>query len=733
LSLGFPFFRQLDSMDCGPACLKMISAFGGKNFSLQFLREKCYIDREGVSLRGIAECAELIGYRTMAVKIVYGKNSYSPSLLSAPLPAIAHWNQNHFIVIYKVTKTKVYIADPADGKHILKKVDFEKSWISDIDKGVLLLLEKGIDFDQDKTQGGTKRPQKLGFSFLFPYLIPYKRLIFQLILGMIVGSLLQLVFPILTQSIVDIGIETKDLSFISLILIGQLVIFLGQAIVKIIQSWILLHISTRINVNLIGDFLSKLMKLPLSYFDSKQTGDLIQRISDHYRIESFLTQSVLSIIFSVFNILLFGILLAFYNVNLFLIYSIAATAYFSWILIFLKFRRELDYAMFQNNSKNQDNLFEIVQGMAEIKLQGSHLKHRWNWAQTQASLFHSRMKSLALSQYQDAGGMAVNQIKDILITALSAKAVINGQMTFGMMLSVQYIIGQLNGPLNQMISFIRSAQDAKISLERLGEVHNRENEEKTEVQDIRDISSGDLRIENVSFKYTPISAEVLRNLNFIIPHGKVTAIVGASGSGKTTLIKLLLGFYNVTQGELFVNRTPFSTLHKQSWRNLCGAVLQDGYIFSNTIANNIAESSDYPDTTRIQYAAKMANIKEFIDSLPLGYQTMIGAKGNGISQGQKQRLLIARAIYKNSDYLFFDEATNALDSKNERIIMENLKEYYKGKTVVIVANRLSTVKDADQIIVLDNGILKEVGMHISLVEKKEIYFELVKNQLELGN
>jgi len=730
---NFPYYPQHDSMDCGPACLRMIAAYHGKLLTLQQLREKCYIDREGVSLKGIAEAAEGMGFQTMAVKVNYGKSVSSPCLLSAPLPAIAHWNQNHFVVVYKVNKHFVHIADPASGRHKLRRKDFEHSWCSDGVLGILLLLEKGRAFNESFSNEGYERPISVGFSFLIPYFSPFKRLIFQLILGMLVGSLLQMVFPILTQSIVDIGIDTRDLKFIYLVLLGQLAIFIGQAVVRFIQGWILLHISTRINVNLIGDFLSKLMKLPLGFFDAKHTGDLMQRIGDHYRIESFLTQSLLSIIFSVFNLVVFGILLAIYNTTLFLIFFIAAILYFSYIFIFLKYRREIDYQLFHKSSDNQDNLYEIINGMAEIKLQGSQTKRRWRWAQTQASLFHIRMRSLALSQYQDAGGIAINQLKDILITVVSAQAVIEGKMTLGMMLSVQYIVGQLNIPLQQMIGFIRAAQDAKISLERLGEVHGKNNEEKADTIQMNNIPYDDIRIEGLGFRYTPISDEVLIDVNMTIPKGKVTAIVGSSGSGKTSLVKLLLAFYEASSGQIFIGSIPFSILHKKSWRSKCGAVLQDGYIFSDTIANNIAESDDSPDLNRLEYAVKLANIKEFIDELPLRYNTLIGAKGNGLSMGQKQRILIARAVYKNPDYLFFDEATNSLDAVNESVIVQNLKEFYVGKTVVIVAHRLSTVKDADQIIVLNKGKVIEIGNHINLVQKKGAYYNLVKNQLELGN
>jgi ATP-binding cassette subfamily B protein len=728
--MTFPLYLQHDSMDCGPTCLRMIVESYEKNLSLSYLRELCAIDREGVSLKGISTAAEKIGFRTMAVKVKYGESEDEPCLMGAPLPAIAHWNQNHFIVVYKLKRNKVYIADPASGKHVLSRAEFEQSWLSDGDEGILLLLEPNTDFSQEELEDAHYKP--VGFGFLWLYLFQFKKLIIQLVLGLLIGTLLQLVFPFLTQAIVDHGIQNKDISFIWLILIGQLFLFAGQTVVRLIQSWIILHIGTRINVNLVSDFLVKLMKLPLSYFDSKQTGDLMQRIGDHRRIENFLTQSLISILTSVFSFLFFGIILAIYHIKIFLIFLISSILYFIWIYFFLRRRKEIDYKLFRKHADNQDNLYEIIQGMAEIKLQGSHFKRRSMWAQTQASLFKVNMRSLALSQYQDVGGNAIQQIKDILITVISATAVIKGEITLGMMISIQFIIGQINGPLQQMIQFLRSAQDAKLSLERLGEIHSLDNEERSDDMQIKDISADSISIRNLSFRYTPISNEVLQNLNLDIPKSKVTAIVGSSGSGKTTLIKILLGFYDSYQGEINIGNRDFKQIHKESWRGLCGAVLQDGYIFSDTIANNIAESAEEVSTEKLKQAVKIANIESFIQDLPLRFNTMIGSKGNGVSQGQKQRLLIARAVYKNPDFFFFDEATNALDAVNEKIISNNLKEFYKDKTVVIVAHRLSTVKHADQIVVLDNGSIAEVGTHQELVLRKGKYFELVSNQLELG-
>ncbi|RMG76941.1 MAG: peptidase domain-containing ABC transporter [Bacteroidetes bacterium] len=728
----FPFFRQLDAMDCGPTCLRMIAQYHGRHYNIQTLRERCYIDREGVSLLGTSEGAESIGMRTLAVKLPFETDDpEEASLLSKdlPLPCIAHWDQNHFVVVYKTGKKHIWIADPARAKLKLTHKEFKKHWISDGDKGVLLLLEPTPDFYAFEKE----KRQKTGFGFLFQYLKPFRGLLVQLLVGLILGSVFQLIFPFLTQAIVDTGIKNQDIDFIWLILMGQLVLFLSQISVQFIQNWILLHIGARINVSLISDFLSKLMKLPIAYFDTKMIGDLLQRINDHHRIEQFLTSSTLKVIFSIFNVFIFGGILFFYNRDIFLIFLITSILYVLWITFFLKKRKVVDYLAFKERSENQNALIELIQGMQEIKLQNSEKKRRWKWVNIQARLFRANVKALAINQWQEAGANFFSQLKDILITVVAAKAVIDGQMTLGMMLAVQYIIGQLNAPLQQLITFVRTAQDANISLERLGEIHQKDNEEEDELSGVDVIpEEADIHIDGLFFQYNKLSDMVLKNINLTIPRGKVTAIVGTSGSGKTTLVKLLLGFYEPTNGSIRVGGIHIKNFRKRIWRQKCGAVMQDGYIFSDTIANNIAESSDYVDRARLLKSVKIANIQEFIENLPLGYNTMVGAKGNGLSQGQKQRLLIARAVYKDPQFLFFDEATNALDAQNERIIVKNLDAFFKGRTVIVVAHRLSTVRNADQIVVLEKGELVEKGTHEQLTARRGAYYQLVKNQLELG-
>jgi ATP-binding cassette, subfamily B, bacterial len=783
----FPLYRQRDAMDCGPTCLMMIAQHYGKSYSLPHLRDTCHISREGVSALGITEGAESIGFRAMSVKVPF-VNGNEASLMTAPLPCIAHWNQSHFIVIHKVTKSHISVADPAAGKFKLKRADFEKSWLSDTEQGVLILLDPSPEFYNLDSPVNTKTGS---FSNLFQYLKPYKGLISQLVVGMILGSVFQLIFPFLTQSIVDIGIENQNIGFIYLILAGQVMLFLSQLIVSFVQNRILLHIGTRINVALVTDFLIKLMHLPIGYFDTKMTGDLMQRIGDQSRIESFLTQSSLSIVFSFINFIVFSIVLLLYNPMIFFVFIIAATCYIAWISIFLKKRKEIDYVRFQQASDNQNSLIELIQGMSEIKLQGSERKRRQQWAGIQAKLFNISIKSLNIGQWQDAGAAFFNQSKDIIITIIAAQAVIEGKMTLGMMMAAQYMVAQLNAPLQQFITFIRSAQDAKISMERLAEIHQQPNEDDSpsltlpkgegtsfgqnsqsiNIFDRRSLNANSqkytrkenttnvngeaenslpfgegwggaagLVLSDISFKYNALDSEVLQNINLNIPHGKVTAIVGTSGSGKTTLIKLLLGMYRPTKGNIRFGNINLSSITPSPqgvpgtvWRKECGAVMQDGFIFSDTIANNIAESDEIIDKSRLLYAVQMSNIQEFIETLPLTYNTKIGARGNGISQGQRQRLLIARAIYKNPQFLFFDEATNALDANNERVIVENLQNFYQNRTVVVVAHRLSTVKNADQIVVLEKGQIVEIGTHSELVKSQGAYFNLVKNQLELGN
>ncbi|MCC6448544.1 MAG: peptidase domain-containing ABC transporter [Chitinophagaceae bacterium] len=717
-------------MDCAPTCLRMVTKHYGKSVSLQQIRELSSTTREGSSLLGLSEAAEKIGFRTMGVKI-----SYEKLLEDAPLPCIAHWNQNHFVVVYKIKKDTVFIADPGHGLLKYSKEDFLKSWESDVNEGILLLLEPTPEFYSENSSTGINESKPKGFSFLFQYLFRYKKLLFQLIIGLLAGSLLQLIFPFLTQSIVDIGVQNNDIKFIYLVLFAQLMLFVGRTTIEIIRSWILMHISSRINISLVSDFFVKLMKLPISFFDVKMTGDIMQRINDHHRIENFLTSTSLNTLFSFVNLIVFSFVLAYYNLTIFTVFIGGSLLYFLWILFFLKRRADLDFKRFQQNSQNQSKVMELITGMQEIKLHNAERQKRWQWENIQVRLFKVNLKGLALEQAQNAGSNLINELKNIFITFLSAKLVIDGQITLGMMLSISYIIGQLNSPIMQLVTFTQSLQDAKLSLERLSEIHIKENEESSTNETTSEIEkNAPIGLKNVSFQYIGMMGElVLNDLDLIIPANKITAIVGTSGSGKTTLMKLLLKFYEPTKGEIKIAHQNLNAISPKVWRDKCGVVMQEGYIFSDTIANNIAVGVEYIDKERLRQAVTIANIKEHIESLPLGYNTKIGMEGIGLSTGQKQRILIARAVYKNPDYLFFDEATSALDANNEKVIMNNLNQFFKGKTAVVIAHRLSTVKNADQIVVLDKGKIIELGNHTELTALRGSYYDLVKNQLELGN
>ena len=758
--MRFPHYTQLDAMDCGPTSLRIVAQFYGRHYSLQNLRERCHITREGVSLLGISDAAESIGFRTTGVKITWHQLRDE-----ANLPCIVHWNQQHFVVVYRIARKRgkwwVYVSDPASGLLKYTEEQFLKAWIQSRElpnrtesaarpqqevpslasadflagpangKGIALLLEPTPQFYKEK--GDEDKRLKLGY--LLQYLRPYKNYLAQLALAMLTASILSLILPFLTQSVVDKGIGTGNLSFVVMMLIAQVVLVLGQLANNLIRSWLMLHMTTRISISLISDFLAKLMRLPIAFFDSKMVGDIMQRIGDYDRIQSFLTGSLLSMAMAVVSFVIYGAVMGGYDPTILGIFLLGSALYIGWILLFMKRRRKLDYMRFQEAAANQSNIVQLINGMQDIKLNDCEKQKRWEWERIQARLFQVSIKGLVLGQTQEVGGTFIDQTKNVVISFLAASAVIEGDMTLGMMVALQYIIGQLNAPLSQFIQFVQATQDAKISLERLSEIQEKDDEEPADEERIRMIpDNADIEFRGVTFQYDgPHSAKALDDVSVTIPADKVTAIVGASGSGKTTMLKLMLGFYTPTSGEVLLHDRRIAQYSPSCWRRACGTVMQEGYIFSDTIAGNIGVSDERPDMERVRRATRIANIDTFIDELPLGYNTKIGADGHGLSVGQKQRLLIARAAYKDAKYLFFDEATNSLDANNERTIMERLDRLFENKTVVVVAHRLSTVRNADKIVVLDRGRIVEQGTHDELTAKRGYYYELVRNQLELGN
>lgn len=727
----FPIYIQADSKDCGPTCLKIVSRHYGKTINVQELRNLSETTREGSNLLFLSDAAEKIGFRTLGVKLNLER------LEEAPLPCILHWNKEHYVVLYDIKKGSYFISDPGFGLIAYNQQDFIKFWIGNnadetTQEGIALLLEPTPKFHQSEFDEEDKKG--LGFGMLSQYVLRYKSFLIQLSIGLMASSLLQLIFPFLTQSIVDVGIQNQNLNFIYLILFAQLFLFAGRTGLELIRSWILLHLSTRINISLISDFFIKLMNLPISFFDVRMTGDIMQRINDHRRIERILTTSSISVLFSVINMVIMGGVLAYYNLQIFFVFFAGSILYFGWITLFLKRREALDYKRFSEVSQEQSKVMELINGMQEIKLHNAEKQKRWGWEYVQARLFRVSIKGLVLEQTQTIGSSVINELKNIFIVFLSAKLVIDGEITLGMMMAISSIVGSLNGPITQLIGFVREVQDAKISLARLSEIHDKEDEIQQEAHQMHDVPQNEnIEIKELSYRYLGSDIPVLENLNLTIPANKVTAIVGVSGSGKTTLMKLLLKFYEPNNGEINIGNAQLKNISQKAWRNNVGAVMQEGFIFNDTIANNIAVGADVIDKQRLVYAADVANIKDYISGLPLGYNTKIGSEGVGMSTGQKQRLLIARAVYKNPEMLLFDEATSALDANNEKEIMQKLDLFFKDKTVVVIAHRLSTVMNADQIVVLDKGKIIEMGNHSALVEQKGNYFELVRNQLQLGN
>lgn len=731
----FPFYPQYDSMDCGAACLAMIAKFYGITLSRSKISDMCDITRNGVSLLEIKRAAKTIGLDAIGVSV-----SLDALKSNNPTPCIIHWNQRHFVVLYRMSKSwrakgqySFYISDPVFGRVKFSEKDFKKHWlhsnVNNDGNGLLMYFNPHVDYTKEPAVKDNNQWKVLGRHFL-----RYKKNFLQLGIILIIGLIIQLIFPFLTQLIVDIGIGDKDLSFIYIILIAQAILIISRSIAYFIRSWLLLHISVRINLLFISEFFGKLVKLPMIFFESKKIGDIMQRITDHEQVEEFVTNKSIETTLSIFSLLAFSIVLFYYNITIFIVYVIGSFFYAIWVMTLLNKRKTLNYRFYNKKSQNQSTTYELITSMQEIKLQGCANRKQSEWESLQVELLDLHTDNLKLDQYSEAGNVLINESKNMLVTIIAAISVISGDITLGTMLAIQYIIGQLSLPVEQLAKFIFSIQDVNISMDRINEIYNRPNEVLSKQIIPESIPCGDIIIDKLHFKYTETSRTfALQDVSVKILRGKTTAIVGFSGSGKTTLIKLLLHYYTPSKGTIKMGNTDFYSLDPEWWRSQCGVVMQDGYIFSDTIANNIAASDSDVDMDRVIYASKIANIYDRIMSLPLKFKTEIGANGQGLSQGERQRLLIARSVYKDAPYLFFDEATNSLDTINERMIVEQLNHYYHGRTVVIIAHRLSTIKNADSIIVLDKGRVVETGSHDSLIALKKHYYNLIKNQLALDN
>lgn len=719
--IKFPNFRQYSFNDCGPACLKIITKYYGKNYEISYLRDTVGVGMEGSSMQALTKGAEELGFKALAVK------TKMEHLKKLPLPYIVFWKPSHYIVVYKIKGEYIYTSDPSFGLIKFTRKEFSERWIEKNDEGNVLLLETTDNFYNIKEPVSEK---KIGFRFLLKYFYLYKQLIIQLIIGLLVATVLSVIFPFLTQSLVDIGISQKNINFVYLILIAQIVLFISQSAIGFIRSWIFLHISTKINISLVSDFLFKLMKLPITFIETRSFGDIYQRIFDLNRIQNFISSTTLNFVYSFISLILFSFVLISYSIQIFLVFLTGSILGIIWVLLFLSKRKELDYKRFYESSSSQNTMMQILTGMKEIKLSGAEKQKRIEWEKIQAKIFNISIKSLYWSQVQQYGSISFNQLKNIIITIIAANQVINGEITLGMMMAITFILGQINSPIEQLIGIIQIYQEAKISLARISEVYDNNEEESSSKEQKKEIDGErTIRFDNVSFKYYKNDLKnVLENISFEIPENKVTAIVGASGSGKTTIIKLLLKFYNVYGGKIYIGKNDIRNLSTSEWRKKCGIVMQDGYFFSDTILSNITLGFEDIDFEKLKYALDLSNLKEFINTLPKGYETKIGMMGGGISQGQRQRILIARAIYKDPQFIFLDEATSDLDSENESQIMNKLISYYKNKTVLIVAHRLSTVKNADNIIVLQNGEIAEQGKHLELIGKKGQYYRLFKSQ-----
>lgn len=721
----FPVEYQMDSHDCGPAALKIIAKHFGKYYSLQYLRDRCGITKEGVSLHDISVGAEYIGLRTLAVKC-----DVNEVVNSVPFPAIIFWNNNHFVVVYHADKKHIYVSDPARGRVKYSHETFKQGWYQrGENQGVLLAVEPTVDFKETKAE---KEQKRNSFLSILKYFTPYSHSFALIFVIMFIVTALQGVLPFISKAVIDVGIKTSDVNFINMILIGNISILLSVMVFNVLRDWILLHITARVNIALISDYLIKLMNLPVTFFGNKLMGDILQRAQDHERIRSFIMNNSLSLIFSMLTFVVFAIILLIYNVVIFLIFLAGSALYVGWVLLFLNVRKKLDWEYFELLSRNQSYWVETVSAIQDVKINNYEKQRRWKWKEIQARLYHVNKRVLAITNMQNLGAQFIESIKNMGIVFFCAVAVINGDITFGVMISTQFIIGMLNGPLSQFISFVMGAQYAKISFLRINEIRQLEDEEELLPVGNTCILPNEksITLSNVHFQYSANSPFVLKGIYLHIPENKVTAIVGGSGCGKSTLLKLLVRLYKPSFGDIKMDTMNVDAINLHQWRNLCGVVMQDGKVFSDTIINNIVLDADRIDYDRLHEVCKIAQLEEEINAMPNGFDTTVGETGRGLSGGQKQRLLIARALYRNPKMLFLDEATNALDTINERKIVDALNNAFEHRTVVVIAHRLSTIQNADQIVVLDKGYIVEVGTHKTLMENKKRYYELVSSQTQ---
>lgn len=719
-------FTPVKDHESALKCLRSVARHHGKIVSLQTLRSKEKVNQGPTNLRNIAETAEQIGFRARCVEM-----DYSTLVKDTPLPCIIKWNGHGFVVVSAIVQNQIAIGVDKETVTVSTS-EFCKNWLPEGEMdGVVLLLEATPEFYNEP--GEEEEKHSGSFSWLYGYLKKYPKLIRQLCIGILIGTVLKLLPPFLTQSIVDVGINNNNIDFIYLILIAQLMLMVGRNSMEAVRGWLLLHVSTRVSISLLTDFIAKIMRLPMAFFTEKSLGDVMQRVEDQKRVEVFLSTQLSNILFSIVNIVIYTAIFAIYDGFIFGIFLGATLLYITWINLFMRKRRDLDAKRFEMAAQERDKLVQIVQGMPDIKLANAEMPKRWDWEMLRAKLFRQNMRTLALSQTQQIGGLIINESKNILITFLSAKAVLDGNLSVGAMLAVQQMLGQTNSPIEQLVLYMQQWQDARMSMERLNEVHKMPDEEANEQNKIQQLpAERSLVLRNISFKYPKTNTKVLRDIKLFIPQGKTTAIIGSSGSGKTTLLKMLLKYHEPTSGETMLGNTDLRNISSHAWRSQCGVVASDGFVFSDTFLQNIALGADEVDFERVKMAARVANIHEYIENQPMGYHSPIGGESGGLSQGQKQRLLIARAVYKDPEYLFLDEGTNALDTQNQNIIMQNLREYFKGRTMVVVAHRLSTIRHADQIVVIEKGSIVEKGSHDELIALQGRYFELLTSQLEMA-